>query len=70
MSMVGLTRAFMAVRRSAERRARNDADAAEICGEDQCGEVGNGEGSREVGKGFDQAVKSCIRILGRATPTD
>jgi len=50
--------------------ARNDADAAEICGEDQCGEVGNGEGSREVGKGFDQAVKSCIRILGRATPTD
>jgi hypothetical protein len=32
-----------------------DADAAAVCGEDQCGEVGNGEGSGAA-TGRDESV--------------
>ena len=35
-----------------------DAHAAAICGEDQCGEIGNGEGGGEVGRDL---------VIGKAT---
>jgi hypothetical protein len=41
-----------------------DADAAAICGEDQCGEVGDGEGGGNVREGFGQQVRSEVQIKG------
>jgi hypothetical protein len=38
------------------RRLEVTADAAAICGEDQCGEIGNSESGGEVGEGFDQRL--------------
>src|SRR5713101_323646 len=38
----------------AGRRMEVGADAAAICREDQCGEVGNGEGGGKSRKGFDR----------------
>jgi hypothetical protein len=38
-----------------------DSNAFAVCGKDQCGPIGNGEGSREGGEGFDRTLK--YRIL-------
>jgi hypothetical protein len=39
------------------RWAEVDANAAAVCGEDQCGEIGNGKSSREVGAGLNQRLR-------------
>jgi hypothetical protein len=38
-------------------RLEVNANAAAVCGEDQCGKIGYGESGRKIWKGFDQAVK-------------
>jgi len=43
-----------------------DADAAAVCGEDQCGEVGDGAGGGEGREGFACEVKAMYEYDGES----
>jgi hypothetical protein len=67
---IGMPERFVAEVSGHSTRLGADADAAAVCGEDQCREVGNGESGKGKREGFDYRTREQVQIMGVAQAND